>query len=87
MPFSEQEIQANRDYFARKLRAERQRADVVSGIEKGRFDFALLDVRGRAPFAAGHITGAVCVPLDEIEQAAPSLPKDRPLVTYCWGHD
>jgi rhodanese-related sulfurtransferase len=87
MSFSGEEVRANRDYFAHKLHAEKQRNDVLKAVEGGPYDFVLLDTRGREPFASGHIPGAWCAPADEIEKIAASLPKDRELVTYCWGHD
>ena len=87
MAFTTDEIQANRDYFAYKLRAEKSRNDVLKAVEGGTFNFVLLDTRGREPFASGHIPGALCAPIDELDQLAPHLPKDRELVTYCWGHD
>ena len=87
MPWSEADVRANRDYFEQKLRATKQRTDVVKATEQGAFDFVLLDTRGRDPFKFGHITGAWCAPLDELEGVMASLPRDREIVTYCWGHD
>ena len=54
---------------------------------KERLIFVLLDTRGREAFAFGHITGAWCVQLEELEGVVSRLPKDREIVTYCWGHD
>jgi rhodanese-related sulfurtransferase len=87
MPWSEAEIRHNREYFEEKLRATKQRADVVKAIENGAFEFILLDTRGRDPFKFGHITGAWCAPLDELDTVLAALPRDREIVTYCWGHD
>lgn len=87
MAFTDAEIRANHDYFAHKLRAEKQRNDVLRAVEGGPFDFVLLDTRGRDAFSNGHIPGALCAPMNEIEQLIPRLPKDRELVTYCWSHD
>ena len=87
MAFTQAEIQANRDHFAHKLHAEKQRSEVVHAVESGNYDFVLVDTRGRAPFANGHIPGAVCAPLEELEQAMASLPRDREIVSYCWSHD
>ncbi len=87
MTFSSEEIRANQDYFARKLRAEKQRADVLKAVQGNAFDFVLLDTRGREPFASGHIPGALCAPLDELDQLIQNLPRDKEVVTYCWGHD
>ena len=43
----------------------------------------LVDVRQPEEFAAGHIDGAVLMPLGTIETAYRSLPKDTKLVVYC----
>ncbi len=44
----------------------------------------LLDVRTPAEFASGHLPGAVCVPLAELEGRLAKLgPKDRAVVIYC----
>jgi rhodanese-related sulfurtransferase len=87
MAFTPEDIRANGEFFAAKLRAERQLNDVIkwSKGESGAPDFVLVDVRGRGGFAKAHIQGAVCVPLDEIAALAEKLPRDRELVTYCWN--
>ena len=88
MTFSEQEIKANRDYFAAKIAAEKQRF-AVSKCAAGTpdsGDFLLLDVRDRESFAAGHIKGALSVPVSELKTLMAGLPKDRELVTYCSHH-
>jgi rhodanese-related sulfurtransferase len=46
----------------------------------------VLDVRSTASFEAGHIAGAIGVPLDQIERRAADIRKQsrgRPVVTYC----
>ena len=83
MNWSESDVRRNRDYFYAKLHAVKPRSDVVKAVEQGPFDFVLLDARGREAFAFGHITGAWCAPLDELEAIASRLPKDREIVTYC----
>ncbi len=88
MPFTPDDVRANRDYFAHKLRAEKQRNDVLHAVEgQGAFDFVLLDTRGREPFAGGHIPGAICAPFEELTNLMQGLPKDKEIVTYCWSHD
>ncbi len=88
MAFSQEDVRANRDYFAAKLRAEKQKVDVVAKVKKepGAGDFLLLDVRQRDAFVQGHIAGALSVPLAEIPRFAAKLPKEKELVTYCWHH-
>ena len=88
MAFDPQMIRANRDHFAHKLQAEKQRIDVLHAVEGDTpFAFVLLDTRGREPFAQGHIPGAWCVPIEELDRALPQLPRDKEIVTYCWSHD
>ena len=43
----------------------------------------LVDVRRPEEFAAGHIDGAILMPLETIEAAYRNLPKDTRLVVYC----
>jgi hypothetical protein len=44
----------------------------------------VVDVRDAGAFAAGHIPGALSVPLDSVEQAGERLRKlGKPVVTYC----
>jgi rhodanese-related sulfurtransferase len=87
MAWSEENINRNREYFAKKLQAYKQRNDVLVAVQNNSMDFILLDTRTREGFSAGHIPGAWCAPLTEIDSVIPQLPKDREIVTYCWGHD
>jgi rhodanese-related sulfurtransferase/DNA-binding transcriptional ArsR family regulator len=48
-------------------------------------EVVVVDVRPREEYDAGHIAGAVSVPLDDLEQAIPSLPADVEIVAYCRG--
>jgi rhodanese-related sulfurtransferase len=45
----------------------------------------ILDVRPVEEYRAGHIPGAVSVPLKELEQHFAELPQDREIVAYCRG--
>lgn len=45
----------------------------------------VLDVRPREEYEAGHIPGAVSVPLDELLERLDELPLDREVVAYCRG--
>ena len=44
---------------------------------------ALLDVRGHAEWAAGHLPGALNLPLGDLEERLAELPRGRPLVVHC----
>lgn len=45
----------------------------------------LVDVRPRAEYEAGHIPGAISVPLDLLPQQAQRIPKDKTIILYCRG--
>jgi len=48
-------------------------------------DIVLLDVRPREEYLAGHLPGAVSIPLEELAAHLDSLPRDREIVAYCRG--
>ena len=50
-----------------------------------RDEVLLLDVRPAVEFKAGHLPGAVSIPLDELEQRLEELPLDKLIVAYCRG--
>lgn len=45
----------------------------------------VFDVRPREEYAAGHLPGAVNVPLEELERHLARWPADREVVAYCRG--
>lgn len=45
--------------------------------------YFLIDVRTADEFAAGHIDGAVLMPLDQLPQTYKRIPKGVTLVVYC----
>jgi len=45
----------------------------------------VLDVRPSEEYEAGHIPGALNVPLNEIEQHLAKLPKEQEIIAYCRG--
>ena len=46
-------------------------------------DPLLVDVRSPAEYAAGHVAGAVNIPLDDLPARLDELPEEQPVVTYC----
>jgi rhodanese-related sulfurtransferase/diadenosine tetraphosphate (Ap4A) HIT family hydrolase len=46
----------------------------------------VIDVRGSAEYAAGHVPGAVHIPLGQLESRLKQIPLDRPVVAYCNMH-
>jgi rhodanese-related sulfurtransferase/DNA-binding HxlR family transcriptional regulator len=48
-------------------------------------DVVVLDVRPEPEFHAGHIAGAVSLPVGELSRRLRGVPKDRQVVAYCRG--
>ena len=48
-------------------------------------DVTVLDVRPAEEFAAGHIAGALGIPVGELEARLKELPRRREVVAYCRG--
>ena len=59
------------------------REELARRIQAG--DVLVLDVRPAAEFAAGHITGAVGIPHDELSARLSELPGGTEIVAYCRG--
>ncbi|MDQ3918907.1 MAG: rhodanese-like domain-containing protein [Acidobacteriota bacterium] len=75
-----------RAHFRSKLAFETDPWDVKTDMERGRTDFVVIDVRSREDYEARRIAGAVSLPHRSINAETTShLPKDKVLVTYCWG--
>src|SRR5215471_8661949 len=45
----------------------------------------LIDTRPEKEFAAGHLPGAINVPLSELKRRLRELPRDQQIVAYCRG--
>lgn len=48
-------------------------------------DVTVVDVRPEDEYRAGHIPGALSIPLGELEERLERLPRDREIVAYCRG--
>jgi rhodanese-related sulfurtransferase len=73
-------------YYDAKVFSEVEINAVKKKVRDGKGVFIVLDARPRDAFLAGHIPGALSVPLDEAGEAVKTLPADRQYVTYCWSH-
>lgn len=73
-------------HFEARLTFETDCWDVHESIVGESPDFVLLDVRGPAAFAEGHVAGAVSLPHASITEASLArFPKDTVFVVYCAG--
>jgi len=73
-----------RDYFEARDELEPiTREELVARTDDG--SVLVLDVRPREEYAAGHIPGAISVPLAELESRVATLPPESEIVAYCRG--
>ncbi len=42
----------------------------------------VVDVRSAEEYAAGHVSGALHIPVDQVHERLAELPSDRPIVPY-----
>ena len=74
-----------REHFAAEFGFETDCWDVHDSLAKGA-DFVLLDVRGPALFARGHVPGAINLPHGKIVRSKMGeWPEGTIFVTYCAG--
>jgi len=77
------------DRIKREFLAERDQLEAVDEralrrrIREG--DVTVVDVRPREEYEAGHIPGAVSIPLPELVKELANLPKKEEIVAYCRG--
>jgi rhodanese-related sulfurtransferase/DNA-binding transcriptional ArsR family regulator len=57
--------------------------ELLARARKG--EVTVLDVRPEEEYAAGHLPGAVNIPLDELEKRIDTLDADREVIAYCRG--
>ena len=56
---------------------------LIARVHRG--EVTVLDVRPTKEYEAGHIPGAISVPLDELKRRIRHLPRRREIVAYCRG--
>ena len=71
-------------YLGDRSRLEEiSRTELAERIAAG--DVIVLDVRPTAEYAAGHITGARSIPIDQLAESLKAIPRDVEIVAYCRG--
>ncbi len=75
--------------IARAYRAGREGLEAIGGADLAARLRAgtvlVLDVRPEEEFRAGHIAGAVSIPLDRLAKELRRLPRSKEIVAYCRG--
>ncbi|HEY6562589.1 MAG TPA: metalloregulator ArsR/SmtB family transcription factor [Polyangiaceae bacterium] len=73
-----------REYFEQRGGMEPVHGDeLLRRVKEG--DVIALDVRPSEEYRAGHIPGAVSIPVGELKARLRELPKNRQIVAYCRG--
>lgn len=76
--------QITRDFFQQRTAMEPiEGGELLRRVRKG--EVTVLDVRPPEEYAAGHIPGALSIPLRELTARLKELPKGRDVVAYCRG--
>lgn len=73
-----------REHFGDRSDAEPVEMDELLKRARSR-NVVVLDTRPPNEYAAGHIAGAVSVPVDELQRQLRQLPKEKEYVAYCRG--
>ncbi|MDV3220445.1 metalloregulator ArsR/SmtB family transcription factor [Intrasporangium sp.] len=74
---------ARRDYLGPEDTLAVDTDELLRRLDSG--DAVVLDVRPAPEFAAGHLPGAVHIPLDQLTHRLAELPRSREIVAYCRG--
>lgn len=73
-----------REHFGDRSDPEPVRMEVL--LQRARQNgIVILDTRPACEFAAGHIAGAMSVPIEELQKRLGKLPKGKEYVAYCRG--
>jgi rhodanese-related sulfurtransferase len=73
-----------RDYFKERGAMETVESDeLLRRVHSG--EVTVLDVRPSEEYRAGHIPGALSIPVSELKSRLKELPKSREIVAYCRG--
>lgn len=76
--------QITRQFFEQRGAVEPvQGKELLRRVRKG--EVTILDVRPADEYRAGHIPGAISVPVPEMKKRLAELPRDREIVAYCRG--
>ncbi len=74
---------AMQDFFGRDDIESFDERELIRRVRDG--EILLIDVRPEGEYAAGHIPGAISIPLKEIEKKLKSLPRSKDIFAYCRG--
>lgn len=79
-----------KEFYDVETAAKVSPSDYVGGIDGNNSVGLLVDLRSREEYAAAHMIGSVNVPAPQMNEeqlivAFSSLPKDKPIITFCYS--
>lgn len=77
------DVEAARATYLGPETEEVTREELLRRVRSG--GATVIDVRPREEYAAGHIPGAVSIPLEDLAERLAELPLDQEIVAYCRG--
>ncbi|GHF35429.1 rhodanese-related sulfurtransferase [Amycolatopsis bartoniae] len=77
------EVQAARDAYLGPDTDQVTREELLRRVDSGRA--MVIDVRPVEEYVAGHIPGAVSIPVEQLAERLAELPLDQEIVAYCRG--
>ena len=88
MPKSNEQLMG--EFYATETAVSVSPSDYVRHLEAGTVDGLLVDLRFEEAYAAGHLVTAVNIPASsmtsaQVVEAFRALPKDKPVITYCYS--
>jgi len=72
-----------REFAGDRDEALMSREELEGRLARG--DVFLIDVRPAVEYEAGHLPGAVRMPIEELPGRLEEIPRDRPVIAYCRG--
>jgi rhodanese-related sulfurtransferase len=73
-----------REHFANRDETEAVPIDELLKRARSK-EIVILDTRPASEYAAGHIPGAISLPVDDLNRRLKELPKGKEYVAYCRG--
>ena len=59
--------------------------ELAKRLRRNKDELLVLDVRPEQEYAAGHVPGAMSIPVAELKRRLKELPKNKEIVAYCRG--
>lgn len=88
--FPKSDEQKIAEFYSTETAVSVSPSDYISDLNAGKIDGLLVDLRSANEYNSGHLVTAINIPAVEMNRsqlvfAFSKLPKDRPIITYCYS--